>query len=244
MARASSIKELADSMSIQEFASRIDHTVLNPAASIEEVKRVLEKSRSIGFACVVISPYHVEKLRPLFRDLKIGTVIGFPMGFTTRDAKLHEMRRVLELGVDEVDVVANIQALKSGDLETVENEIRALVELGHSYGAVVKIIAETGLLSDEEKTRIAEIVARCGADFIKTCTGFLGGRATIHDVVLFKRVVGNRVKVKASGGIRKVIDALALLFFGADRLGTSAGLSLVEEFRKMKESGALIARSP
>lgn len=233
-----SLRQLFESLDVHEFAARIDHTVLNPSASIDEVRRILEKCQSIGFACVVVSPYHVAKLRTEFRKLRLGTVVGFPMGFTTVDTKLHEMRRVLELGVEEVDVVANIQAIKSGDLQTIENEIRSLVELAHSYGAVIKIIAETGLLTDEEKTKIAEIVARCGADFIKTCTGFLGGRATIHDVVLFKRVVGDRVKVKASGGIRKVVDALTLLLFGADRLGTSVGIALVEEFRRLKESGA------
>ncbi len=222
--------ELLDERSL---ASMIDHTMLKPSATLEDLERAVEEYRRYGFACLALSPYHALVALKRFRDVRICAVIAFPMGFSSPRASSMLARELLEAGVAELDMVMDLHAFKAGDYARVKEGIRAVVEEAKSFGALVKVIIETGLLNDEEKIKASQIVVDAGAHFVKTCTGFLGGRATIHDVALIKSVVGDRAKVKASGGIRHAEDALALISAGADRIGTSTGPRIVEEFREL-----------
>jgi deoxyribose-phosphate aldolase len=159
----------------------------------------------------------------------VGTVVGFPLGATLTSAKRFETIEALRLGAAEIDMVQNIGALKSGNRDLVFSEIRALAEVVHDRAALLKVILETGLLSDEEKVIACELSERAGADFVKTSTGFLGGVATVQDVALMRRAV--RIGVKASGGIRTASDAKAMIEAGANRLGTSSGVNIIRELR-------------
>ncbi len=221
--------------SIYNFAKYIDHTILNPAASIREIEQGVEDYRRYRFACLVLSSYHALYVLSKYNDIRICSVIGFPMGYQPTDVKVKEAEIVLNRGAKEVDMVMNIQAFKSGNYDLVLNDIKRVVDIGHSYNALVKVIIETGLLSDEEKIRATELVLKADADYVKTCTGFLGGKATIHDVALLKSIVGDRIGVKAAGGIRHAYDAIAMILAGASRIGTSSGVKIIEEYRRLKE---------
>ena len=228
--------DLARRLSVEELASIIDHTLLNPSATMRDLENAIDSYRKYRFACLALSPYHALLALRNYGDVRICAVVGFPMGFDSPRTKISLARELLEAGASEIDMVMNIQAFKSRDLKVVEEEIRDVVEVAKDFGAVVKVIIETGLLSDEEKVLATELVARCGAHYVKTCTGFLGGKATVHDVTLLKRVSRGRVKVKASGGIRHVEDALTFVAVGADRIGTSSGVRIVDEFIELKKS--------
>ncbi len=234
-----------EGLSVKSFAKMIDHTMLKPDATLSDLERAIEEYKRFGFACLALSPYHAKIAATRFRGVRVCTVIAFPMGFSSARANEVLARELLEAGVAELDVVINIHALKAGDREAVVEDLRAVVEVAKGYGAVVKGIIETGLLTDEEKAVASQLVVEAGAHFVKTCTGFLGGKATIHDVALIKRVVGDKAKIKASGGIRHAEDALALIAAGASRIGTSAGPRIVEEFMELKRvSGARGSSSP
>lgn len=222
-------------ISVSEFAKYIDHTILKPEATISDVMRGVEYARRYGFACLVVSPYHALRMLGGVGDVRICSVVGFPLGYNSSSSKVEEAKRLIEKGVSEIDVVMNIQAFKEGRYDYVVSEIARITEMAHRENVLVKVIIETGLLSDEEKVRATELVVEGGADYVKTCTGFLGGRATVHDVVLLRKAGRGRVKVKASGGIRRLYDAVALIMAGADRLGTSSGVALVEEFLRVKK---------
>ncbi len=229
------VEEFIKKTSVEEFAGYIDHTIIKPEATTSNVLKGVEEYKKYGFACLVLSPYHSLQVLSKNTDIKVCTVIGFPMGYHPTEVKLQEAKMVLERGAKEIDMVMNIQAFKSGDYDYVLNDIKAMVELAHSYNALVKVIIETGLLSDDEKVRAAGLVVRAGADYVKTCTGFLGGKATIHDVVLLKKTVGEKAGVKAAGGIRHAYDAVALILAGASRIGTSSGVKIIEEYKNLKE---------
>ncbi len=228
------ITELVAKFEPETLARYIDHTLLKPDAPIAEAERVINETRAHGFACAVLSPYHALRLAPKHRDVVLCSVIGFPMGYASTETKVAEAKQLLEAGVQEIDMVMNIQAFKSGDYEHVEHDIASVLDIVKQYGAVLKVIIETGLLSDEEKVYAAKMVARIGAHFVKTCTGFLGGRATVHDVMLLKRSVEGKVKVKAAGGIRHAEDALLLIAAGAERIGTSTGTQIIREFIEIR----------
>lgn len=229
------IEEFIKKTSVSDFAKYIDHTIIKPSASLDEVLKGVEDYKQYGFACLVLSPYHSLYVLSNDKNVNVCTVIGFPMGYQPTEVKVKEAEIVLEQGASEIDMVMNIQAFKSGNHDQVLNDIRKIVDRARSYNALVKVIIETGLLDDNEKIKAAELVVRAGADYVKTCTGFLGGRATVHDVALLKRVVGERAGVKAAGGIRHAYDAITLILAGASRIGTSSGVKIIEEYRKLKE---------
>jgi len=221
-----------------ELARLIDHTLLKPDANYKLLEKYIEDTKKYGFKLLMIPLSLVEKTREIAGNtIEIGVVIGFPLGNTSTRSKVNEVLEAAELGVSEVDMVMNINAFKSGDYEFVERDIRAVVEAARNNGVkIVKVIIETGLLTDEEKIKATELIAKAGADYVKTCTGFLGGGATVHDVYLLKNASRGRVKVKASGGIRRGLDALALITAGADRIGTSSGDKIMEDYLKIIES--------
>lgn len=228
---------LVEKLTPQQLAGYIDHTLLKPQADYKQLEKYIEDARRYRFRALVLPLSLVPRALEIGgRGLTLATVVGFPLGNTSTRAKLAEVREAAELGVAEVDAVMNINAFKSGDMAYVEREIKAIVSEARSAGiSKVKIIIETGLLSDAEKVKAAEIVARSGADFVKTSTGFLGEGATVHDVRLLYAAVRGSIGVKASGGIRHALDALAMIDAGASRIGTSTGDKIVEEFAALKE---------
>lgn len=211
------------------LASLIDHTLLKPDATPDQVVHLCAEAQQYRFASVCVNPTHV----PLcVRELKgtpvaVCTVIGFPLGATTTKTKVFEATQAAGNGARELDMVINIGALKAGLYGDVAADIRSVVEAGHAQGALVKVIIETGLLTDEEKIAACMLAARVGADFVKTSTGFSGGGATAADIALMRRVVGPEVGVKASGGVRTLADAQAMIAAGATRIGASAGVAIV-----------------
>lgn len=223
-------------ISSTEFAKYIDHTILKPEATIEDVMRGVDYTRRYGFACLVVSPYHALRILGEVKDIRICSVIGFPLGYNNTSTKIEEAKKLIEKGIAEIDMVMNIQAFKEKNYDYVLSEISKITEIAHRENVVVKVIIETGLLSDEEKVKATELVIEGGADYVKTCTGFLGGKATVHDVILLRNASKGKVKVKASGGIRRLYDAIALIMAGADRLGTSSGVAIMEEFLRIKKS--------
>lgn len=223
-------------ISSTEFAKYIDHTILKPEATIEDVMRGVDYTRRYGFACLVASPYHALRILDEVKDIRICSVVGFPLGYNSTSTKIEEAKKLIEKGIAEIDMVMNIQAFKEKNYDYVLSEISKITEIAHRESVVVKVIIETGLLSDEEKVKATELVMEGGADYVKTCTGFLGGKATVHDVILLRNASKGKVKVKASGGIRRLYDAIALIMAGADRLGTSSGVIVMEEFLRIKKS--------
>ncbi len=232
------ILDLLNKISVREFASTIDHTILKPQASLKELEKYIDDARRYGFACVVVPPSLVEKAREIAGGtVRIASVVGFPLGNTTTRVKVIEAGELAASGVSEIDVVMNINFFKSGILDYVFKDIEDVVKESKRLGvSVVKVIIEAGLLNDEEKSVATELVAKAGADYVKTSTGFLGTGATVHDVAILYKASKGRVKVKASGGIRHALDALALIAAGASRIGTSAGDTVYLEFVKLKES--------
>jgi deoxyribose-phosphate aldolase len=215
----------------QAAAWCIDHTLLRPEASRPQVIQLCDEASQFGFACVMINPTWVPLCASRLRDtpVKTGVVIGFPLGATTTTSKRFEALECLRLGADELDMVMNIGALKSGDLALVETDIRALADLCHEAGAILKVILECALLAEKEKETACNLCLAAGADFVKTSTGFSTGGATIHDVQLMRRVVGDRCGVKAAGGVRNAADFAAMLRAGADRIGTSSSVNIMRE---------------
>ena len=222
----------ADAMSEwQAVARRIEHTLLRPEVTRGEISQICEEATYYGFALVMVNPCHLALASKLLRDtrVKVGTVIGFPLGATLTTVKRFEALEALRLGADELDMVLNIGSLKSGDRTLVECDISSLVEVTHQAGALLKVILETALLTNDEKKLACELCLVANADFVKTSTGFGPTGATVEDVALLRRVVGNRARVKAAGGIRTAADAAAMISAGADRIGCSSSVSIVRE---------------
>lgn len=215
----------------QGAASIIDHTNLRPEATPAQIVRLCEEAREFGFAAVMINPCHVALASSQLRGsaIKVGAVVGFPFGATLTSVKVFETKEALRLGAREIDMVINIGALKAGESDRVRSDIRALAELVHADGALLKVILEMGLLTQEEKVLACQLSESSGADFVKTSTGFLGGGATVEDVALMRRAL--TIGVKASGGIRTARDAKAMIHAGASRLGTSSGVAIIGELR-------------
>ena len=206
----------------------IDHTLLKPDASAEQIKRICAEAREYGFMSVCVNPSRVKLVSDELRGSGVRTccVIGFPLGATLSAVKAFETMQAVAAGADEVDMVINIGAAKDGNWDLVESDIRAVVSAANGY-ALVKVIIETCLLTDEEKVRACEAAMRAGADFVKTSTGFSTGGANAHDVALMRSVVGDKLGVKASGGVRTPEDAETMIAAGANRLGTSNGVKLL-----------------
>jgi deoxyribose-phosphate aldolase len=211
------------------IAKTIDHTILKPTATAEQVRELCAEAWTNHFASVCVNPCWVPLVAKELHnsDVLVCTVIGFPLGANPTDIKVEETKWAVKNGAQEVDMVINIGALKGGDYKGVEEDIRAVVKAAGK--ATVKVIIETCFLSNDEKRIACEAAMKAGAHFVKTSTGFGTGGATVEDVKLMRKTVGETMKVKASGGIRSYHDAIAMLEAGADRIGTSSGVAIVAE---------------
>ena len=206
----------------------IDHTLLKPDASQEQIETLIEEAKKYDFASVCVNPTWVSFAAQALKgtDVKVCTVIGFPLGANTPELKAFETSDAIRNGANEIDMVINIGALKSQNFDLVEKDIRAVVEA--AKGTLVKVIIETCLLTDDEKVKACQIAQKAGADFVKTSTGFSTGGATVRDVALMRKTVGPDMGVKASGGARSYEDALAFIEAGATRIGASSGVAIME----------------
>jgi deoxyribose-phosphate aldolase len=215
----------------REAAKIIDHTLLKPEATREQVSKICREAAEYGFYSVMVNASNLAQCKSELSgtNVAVGTVIGFPLGATTSAAKLSEARDAIYLGAAELDMVINIGALKSGDRDFVQSDVKALAQLCHDSGALLKAIIETSLLTDEEKVLACQLVGAAEADFVKTSTGMSSGGATVADVALMRSVVGEKIGVKAAGGIRTAKDLLAMVGAGASRIGASASVSIVKE---------------
>lgn len=214
-------------MEHQDILSRVDHTLLTPTATWEQVKVICDEGIKFGTAAVCIPPRYVKKANDYVGNkLKICTVIGFPNGYSTPEVKVYETEDAIRNGADEIDMVINLGLVKSGDWEGVLEEIKAVK--ASCKGHILKVIVEACQLTQEEKLAVCRIVSMSGADFIKTSTGFSTGGATVEDVALFRAHISPDLRIKAAGGIHSFEQAQALLDAGADRLGASALVGLVK----------------
>ncbi len=218
----------------KELALKIDHTLLKPEATPSEIEQICKEAIEFSFASVCINPSYVRLAKEKLdgSNVKVCAVIGFPLGATTTKSKVSEAEEAIANGAQEIDMVINIGRLKSRDYGYVENEIKEIAELAHSKRATVKVIIETCLLSDEEKEKACLLAKSAGADFVKTSTGFSKSGATAADVALMRRVVGTKMGVKASGGVRSYDDAIRMIESGATRIGTSSGVKIVLECKQ------------
>ncbi|MBQ6734805.1 MAG: deoxyribose-phosphate aldolase [Lachnospiraceae bacterium] len=219
-------------MTTQELAARIDHTMLKADAPREVIRRYCAEAREYGFASVCVNTCHTKLVAEELKGSSVKTcvVVGFPLGAMATEAKAFEAAQAVKDGAVEVDMVINIGAVKDGDAPFVTEDIRAVVQAAQkeNAAAIVKVIIETCLLTEEEKVRACQCAEQAGAHFVKTSTGFSTGGATVEDIRLMKKTVGDRLQIKASGGIRTKADAEALLEAGADRIGAGNGVPLLD----------------
>ncbi|GAB4073402.1 deoxyribose-phosphate aldolase [Barrientosiimonas marina] len=213
----------------RELAKYIDHTQLKPDTTEDKMSQVVREAREYGFASVCINPYWVPYCYAYLHDtdVKVCTVIGFPLGATSTASKVAETNQALKDGATEVDMVMNIGELKSGNDETVQQDIGAVIAAAKEH-ALTKVIIETSLLENAEKVRACYLAEQAGADYVKTSTGFSGGGAAVSDVQLMRKTVGNAMGVKASGGIRDLSTMTAMIDAGASRIGASAGAAIID----------------
>lgn len=214
---------------MKQLNSYIDHTLLKPEATQTDVDRVVQEAIDNHFYSVMINPYWVAYVHGKLTNtpVKTATVIGFPLGANTTSIKVAEAREAIDNGADEVDMVMNIGEFKSGHYQAVQKDIQAVVTAAHNKSALIKVIIENALLTNDEIAKAADIVANTGADFVKTSTGFSTSGAKVADVTIMKKVVGDRIKVKAAGGIHSAQEAEEMIQAGASRLGTSASLKII-----------------
>ncbi|MEJ2650033.1 MAG: deoxyribose-phosphate aldolase [Sedimentisphaerales bacterium] len=215
-------------MKKQEVAKLIDHTLLKAFATPDQIDKLCKEAAENHFASVCVNPCNVAQCAKLLAgtDVEVCTVIGFPLGANTSETKAFETKDAIAKGATEVDMVINIGALKAGNIDLVQNDIKAVVDAAN--GVLVKVIIETCYLTDEEKVQACEAATKAGADFVKTSTGFGTAGATAHDVALMKKSIGPDMEVKAAGGIRTLEDAVNMVEAGATRIGASAGIQIVE----------------
>ena len=217
-------------ISRRQLARMIDHTQIKPNATKDDVTKLCGEAKDFGFGCVCVNSTYVSLAAQLLRetDVKVCSTVGFPFGAVLSEVKAFEASRAVENGAREIDMVINIGALKSGDYEMVRRDIEAVVDVKHLHrNLIVKVIIETPYLTHEEKVTACKLVKDAGADFVKTATGLVGG-ATVEDVRLIRETVGQDMGVKAAGGIRTSQQALTMIEAGANRIGTSTGVALVE----------------
>jgi deoxyribose-phosphate aldolase len=215
------------------IARLIDHTLLRPEATRADILQLCREARDYNFASVCVNPYWVPLVAAELSGSqpKVCTVVGFPLGATSTEAKVSETEAALAAGAQEIDMVQNIGALRGGDRQAVQQDIEAVVKVAHRRDAIVKVILETALLDDDQKTAACLLAKAAGADFVKTSTGFGPSGATVHDVELMRRAVGPAMGVKASGGIRTLDDLNKMVAAGATRIGASASVKIVEAAR-------------
>jgi deoxyribose-phosphate aldolase len=216
-------------ISAKDLAGMIDHTLLKPDVTIDEIKQLCEEAVQNNFASVCVNPSYVDACFNLIKssNVKVCTVIGFPLGATTTQSKFLEAEEAIKNGAEELDMVINIGKLKNKDYEYVFNDIKSIADLSRKHLCVAKVILETCLLTDNEKAAACLLAKEAGMNFVKTSTGFSKSGATVHDVALMKFIVGDKLQVKASGGIRSYEDAIAMINAGATRLGASAGVKII-----------------
>lgn len=216
-----------------DVARLIDHTLLKPDATPDQIAQLCHEARAYHFASVCVNPTHVALCADLLKgsDVKVCSVIGFPLGATSPEVKAYETQQALADGATEIDMVLNIGALRAGDYKLLYRDIAAVVNTAHAANVICKVILETYLLTDDQKVAASQISKLANADFVKTSTGFSGGGATAADVALMRYVVGSEMGVKASGGVRTLEDTKAMVSAGATRIGASAGVRIVREAR-------------
>ncbi|MFD2046109.1 deoxyribose-phosphate aldolase [Ornithinibacillus salinisoli] len=212
-----------------DLAKYIDHTQLKPDTPKEKISQIVEEAKEYEFASVCVNPHWVSYCYDRLKDtnVKVCTVIGFPLGATTTSTKVFETKQVIDEGATEVDMVINVGELKSNNDDFVKEDIKAVVDAAKGK-ALTKVIIETSLLSEDEKVRACKLAKEAGADFVKTSTGFSGGGATIEDIALMRKTVGPDMGVKASGGVRDLESTNAMIEAGATRIGASAGIDIVK----------------
>jgi deoxyribose-phosphate aldolase len=222
----------------EQLAKTIDHTILRPEATEEDIIEFCREAKRFNFATVCLNPVYVNLAIELLEDseIKVGTVVGFPLGASASEVKAFEAHDAVLRGAGEIDMVMNVGALKGGKLEFVRNDIMGVVNAARKNNVVVKVILETCFLSDEEKQVACRVSEEAGADFVKTSTGLAKAGARVEDVALMRSCVSEHIGVKASGGIRTVDDALKMLEAGASRIGTSVGVKIMEEYASKQMS--------
>lgn len=213
-----------------KLASYIDHTLLKADTSEAEIEQLCNEAKEYNFAAVCVPPYFVRKCKQRLKDtdIKIATVVGFPLGYAHTPAKVEEARRAIDEGANEIDMVINIIALKANDLNYLKNELTSAATIVQLRGGKLKVILETGLLTQEEILRACKLCTELSVDYVKTSTGFIEKGATVEDVKFLRANLPKSIKIKASGGIKTKEDAEALIKAGADRIGTSRGVALVK----------------
>ena len=221
---------MSDTHTTPNIIALIDHTLLKPEATPPQIAQLCREALEYRFASVCVNPANIQLCASLLAgsSVKVCSVVGFPLGATPPDVKAFESRTVLDLSANEIDMVINIGALKAGNLDMLAADIAQVVSVCHAANALVKVIIETALLTDEEKITACQAAKRVGADFVKTSTGFSSAGATVEDVALMRKVVGQEMGVKASGGIRSLEDAQRMVSAGANRLGTSSGVKIAQ----------------
>jgi deoxyribose-phosphate aldolase len=218
-------------ISRKELAKMIDHTNIRPTATAEDIKQLCGEAIGYGFNCVVVNPMYVPLAVKLLKGtvVKVCATIGFPLGVTLPEVKAYETKTLAEIGAEEFDMVINIGALKSKNYDIVKSDIKAVADIKHSHpNSIVKVIIETGFLSEDEKVIACKLGKEAGADFVKTSTGLFVGKATVADIKLMRKTVGSNMGVKASAGVRTLKQALAMIEAGANRIGTSTGVQIIE----------------
>ena len=223
-------------ITVEQLANMVDHTNLKAFADDAAFTKLCDEARKYNFKMVAINPAQTVRCKEKLKDslVHVGAAIGFPLGQTTLECKIFETKDAIKKGADEIDYVINVAELKNKYYDYIKKEMEEIVKICKEAGKISKVIFENCYLTDDEKVKVAEIAKEVKPDFIKTSTGFGTGGATVEDVKLMKSVVGDEVKVKAAGGIRDLKTALAMIEAGAERLGTSAGVAIVEEYMKQK----------
>lgn len=227
------VKEM---VTVEQLANMIDHTNLKAFADDAAFEKLCDEAKKYNFKMVAINPAQTVRCKKKLEGspVHVGAAIGFPLGQTTLECKIFETKDAIEKGADEIDYVINVAELKNKNYDYIKKEMEEIVKICREAGKTSKVIFENCYLTDDEKRKVAEIAKKVKPDFIKTSTGFGTGGATVEDVKLMKSVVGDEVKVKAAGGIRDLKTALAMIEAGAERLGTSAGVAIVEEYNNQK----------
>ncbi len=217
-------------LSSAQIAKYIDHTLLKQEASVQQVAKLCEEAAQYKFASVCVNAANVAQCAKILKgsDVKVCSVVGFPLGATLPSVKAFETEQAIANGASEIDMVLNVGAMKSGNFALVKEDVEAVVKAAHPRKAIVKVIIETCLLTDDEKVKACQICKEAGADFVKTSTGFNSAGATLEDVALMRKTVGPNIGVKAAGGVRTYADVIAMIKAGATRIGTSGGVKIIE----------------
>lgn len=228
--------KVKETVTVEQLANMIDHTNLKAFADDAAFEKLCDEAKKYNFKMVAINPAQTVRCKKKLEGspVHVGAAIGFPLGQTTLECKIFETKDAIEKGADEIDYVINVAELKNKNYDYIKKEMEEIVKICREAGKTSKVIFENCYLTDDEKRKVAEIAKEVKPDFIKTSTGFGTGGATVEDVKLMKSVVGDEVKVKAAGGIRDLKTALAMIEAGAERLGTSAGVAIVEEYNNQK----------